>query len=59
MNDETTRSMAAITEWLLGSEARNLPNAAAILKALCPRLSAAGLPLGNQACHVPWRSPSR
>ena len=37
MNDQSTKSMAAITAWLLGPEARNLPNAAAILKALCPR----------------------
>ncbi|MGI9487755.1 MAG: adenylate/guanylate cyclase domain-containing protein [Geminicoccaceae bacterium] len=52
MNDQSTKSMAAITEWLLGPEARNLPNAAAILKALCPRLCAAGLPLARVSFHV-------
>ncbi|MGI9510532.1 MAG: adenylate/guanylate cyclase domain-containing protein [Geminicoccaceae bacterium] len=41
-----------IVDWLLGSEARQLPNAAEILKALCPRLNAAGLPVARVSFHV-------
>ncbi len=52
MDGPDDKDVTAIVDWLLGSEARRLPNAAEILKALCPRLSAAGLPLARVSFHV-------
>jgi len=43
---------AAITDWLLGSEARQLPSGPAVLKELCLRLNTAGLPLARASFHV-------
>ena len=43
---------AEITEWLLGSEVRGLPNGPAVLKALGLRLNEMGLPLSRASFHV-------
>ena len=52
MNNPATADPAAIIDWLLGSEARRLPKGPAVLKALCLRLNAAGLPLARASLHV-------
>ncbi|MEM8950075.1 MAG: adenylate/guanylate cyclase domain-containing protein [Pseudomonadota bacterium] len=41
-----------ITEWLLGSDVRGLPNGPAVLKALGLRLSEIGIPLARASFHV-------
>ncbi len=43
---------AGIVDWLLGSEARQLPSGPIVLKELCLRLNAAGLPLARASFHV-------
>ena len=52
MNSPAMVDPAAIIDWLLGSEARRLPKGPAVLKALCLRLQAAGLPLARASLHV-------
>lgn len=52
MDGSANPNVTAIIDWLLGSEARRLQNAAAILKELCPRVNAAGLPLARVSFHV-------
>ncbi|MGI9499546.1 MAG: adenylate/guanylate cyclase domain-containing protein [Geminicoccaceae bacterium] len=44
--------MAAVIDWLLGSEARSLPSGPTVMKELCLRLNAEGLPLARVSIHV-------
>lgn len=52
MNDEAKRSMAVVIDWLLGAEARRLPSGPAVMKGLCLRLNALGMPLARVSIHV-------
>ena len=52
MSERSTESITEIIDWLLGSEARQLPNGPTVMKELCLRLNAAGLPLARSSMHV-------
>ena len=52
MDGSASPDVTEIIDWLLGGEARRLPNAQAILKELCPRLHAAGLPIARVSFHL-------
>ncbi|MDH3664927.1 MAG: adenylate/guanylate cyclase domain-containing protein [Alphaproteobacteria bacterium] len=52
MSNPATADPADIIDWLLSGEARRLPKGPAVLKALCLRLTAAGLPLARASFHV-------
>ena len=52
MNHGSTESMAGVIDWLLSPEARSLPSGPAVMKALCLRLNAVGLPLARVSFHV-------
>ena len=48
----TERAANAIVDWLLSGEARQLPSGPTVLKELCLRLNAAGLPVARASFHV-------
>jgi len=52
MNTSAPADIEAIANWLLSDEARRLPSGPAVMKELCLRLVAAGMPLARGSIHV-------